>query len=88
LKKWSLERIAVIHRLGQVAIGESSIMISVSSSHRLEAFRACEEVLENIKSSTEIWKKVSNKRLSLSGINDKQEQYKEAALWKANARTS
>ena len=59
LEKWSLENIAIAHRLGRVVVGESSIMIAASSSHRIEAFRACEEALDRVKASTEIWKKVN-----------------------------
>lgn len=54
--KHSLKGIAVIHRLGTVAIGEESILIAVSSPHRQAAWRAGEETLEECKSRVEIWK--------------------------------
>lgn len=54
--KHSLKGIAVIHRLGTVAIGEESILIAVSSPHREAAWRAGEETLEECKSRVEIWK--------------------------------
>lgn len=57
LEKHSLTSIAMIHRLGIVPIGEESILIAVSSPHRLEAWRAGEEALEECKAKVEVWKK-------------------------------
>lgn len=52
-----LKGIAMIHRLGTVAISEESILIAVSSPHRQAAWRAGEEALEECKSKVEVWKK-------------------------------
>lgn len=52
-----LTRIAVHHRLGEVPVGEASIVIAVSSPHRREAFEACEYLLEEVKKKAQIWKK-------------------------------
>ena len=47
----------MIHRLGTVPIGEESILITVSSPHRQEAWKAGEEALEKCKEKVEVWKK-------------------------------
>jgi molybdopterin synthase catalytic subunit len=52
-----LTRLAVHHRLGEVPVGEASIVIAVSSPHRREAFEACEYVLEEVKKKAQIWKR-------------------------------
>lgn len=52
-----LTRIAVHHRLGEVPVGEASIVIAVSSPHRREAFEACEYLLEEVKKKAQIWKR-------------------------------
>ena len=49
--------LAVLHRLGQLTVGEVSIGIVAASPHRAEAFDACREVIERIKKSVPIWKK-------------------------------
>lgn len=49
--------IAVLHRLGQLAVGDVSIAIAVSSPHRAEAFSACRLVIDRIKETVPIWKK-------------------------------
>lgn len=51
------DRVAVVHRLGELAIGEVSVAIAVSSPHRAEAFRAARYVIEEIKKRLPIWKR-------------------------------
>ncbi|KAK3691490.1 Molybdopterin synthase catalytic subunit [Vermiconidia calcicola] len=51
-----LVAISITHRLGQVDIGEESILIAISAPHRQAAWRAGEECLERVKASVEIWK--------------------------------
>ena len=70
----SLVQCAVVHRLGNVPVGEPSIVIAVSSPHRKEAFVACEYILEEVKHRAQIWK-----REFYEGERD------EEAEWKANA---
>ncbi|PYH93430.1 molybdopterin synthase large subunit CnxH [Aspergillus ellipticus CBS 707.79] len=57
VKKHGLLGVVIGHRLGDVPIGESSIVIAVSAGHRGAAWRAGEEVLELCKEKAEIWKK-------------------------------
>jgi molybdopterin synthase catalytic subunit len=49
--------IAVVHRLGLLQVGESSIAIVAASPHRAEAFTACRAVIDRIKQTVPIWKK-------------------------------
>lgn len=56
LAKHELTKIAIIHKLGECPIGEESILIAVSSPHRLAAWKAGEEALEETKKRAEIWK--------------------------------
>lgn len=55
--RWSLQKIAIVHRLGRVEIGEVSVLIAVSSSHRLEAFEACRYLIDRLKEIVPIWKR-------------------------------
>lgn len=55
--KHGLMGIAIVHRLGEVPIGEESILIVVSAPHRHEAWRAAQEALEECKARVEVWKK-------------------------------
>ena len=47
----------IVHRLGEVRVGDASIGVGVSSGHRGAGWRAAEEVLERVKGGAEIWKR-------------------------------
>lgn len=49
--------VAVVHRLGHLVVGESSIAIVAASPHRAEAFTACRRIIDRIKETVPIWKK-------------------------------
>ncbi len=51
------DRVAVVHRTGELAVGEVSVAIAVSSPHRAEAFDASRYVIEEIKKRLPVWKK-------------------------------
>ena len=50
------DRVAVVHRIGELAIGDVSVAIAVSSPHRAEAFDAARFVIEQIKQRLPVWK--------------------------------
>jgi molybdopterin synthase catalytic subunit len=56
-KQWPICRMAIVHRLGPVQIGQASVIIAVSSAHRDAAFAACRFAIEEIKKTVPIWKK-------------------------------
>ena len=49
--------LAVVHRLGHLVVGDSSIAIAAASPHRAEAFGACRMAIDRIKETVPIWKK-------------------------------
>ena len=49
--------VALMHRIGRLEIGESSVMIAVSSPHRAEAFDACRFAIDTLKETVPVWKK-------------------------------
>jgi molybdopterin synthase catalytic subunit len=55
--KWAIKKLVVIHRIGNLKVGETSIIIGVSSEHRHEAFEACKYIINNVKTRVPIWKK-------------------------------
>jgi molybdopterin synthase catalytic subunit len=56
-QKFAVHRIAIIHRLGRLEIGETSVLIAVSSPHRAAAFDACRYGIDTLKRTVPIWKK-------------------------------
>jgi molybdopterin synthase catalytic subunit len=59
--KWEIKKLVVFHRIGNIKVGETSIIIGVSSEHRNEAFEACKYVIDNVKTRVPIWKKEISK---------------------------
>ena len=55
-KKWEIEEITVLHRVGTLNVGEVSVIIMVSSKHRKEAFDCCKYIIDNLKTRVPIWK--------------------------------
>ena len=55
--RWSVGRIAIVHRLGSVPPGEVSVAIAVATAHRVEAFEACRWLIDTLKRDVPIWKK-------------------------------
>jgi molybdopterin synthase catalytic subunit len=65
-EKWGLRRVAIIHRVGLLPVGEASVVISISSPHREAAFEAALYAIERLKEIVPIWKK---------------EHYEDGAVW-------
>jgi molybdopterin synthase catalytic subunit len=55
--RFAVDRVGVVHRLGRLQIGESSIVIVVTSAHRAAAFDACRWLIDTLKRTVPVWKK-------------------------------
>ena len=55
--KFGVRDVAILHRLGRLMIGETSVLIVVASAHRGAAFDACRWVIDTLKKTVPIWKK-------------------------------
>lgn len=56
-EKFEIETVGIVHRLGKLEIGETSVVISVAAPHRRAAFEACEWLIKELKRTVPIWKK-------------------------------
>ncbi len=54
--RFGVGRLAIVHRVGEVALGESSVLIVAAAAHRAEAFDACRYAIEELKARAPIWK--------------------------------
>ncbi len=64
--RFGVERIAMVHRTGEVPLGEPSVLIVVAAEHRGAAFDACRYAIEELKARAPIWK---------------QERYRDGSVW-------
>jgi MoaE-MoaD fusion protein len=56
-EEFEIENVGIVHRLGKLEIGETSVVISVAAPHRRAAFAACEWLIKELKRTVPIWKK-------------------------------
>lgn len=56
-EQFAVHRVAMVHRLGRLEIGETSVFIAVSAPHRAAAFDACRFAIDTLKRAVPIWKK-------------------------------
>lgn len=56
-ERWELIDIVVIHRVGHLQCGEQIVLVLVTSTHRQEAFQACEFIMDLLKTEAVFWKK-------------------------------
>ena len=75
-KKWDIDQVNVIHRVGNLKINDPIVLVIVSSSHRQDAFSACNYVIDHLKTKAPFWKK------EVSNINSKWVEQKESDLVK------
>ncbi len=68
LNRFDVREVAIVHRLGRLVIGETSVLIAVASAHRGAAFDACRWVIDTLKKTVPIWK---------------HEQFADGAFWSA-----
>ena len=56
-EKWPVKKVAILHRTGDLSVGEASVVIACSAPHRADAFEACRHGIERLKEDVPIWKK-------------------------------
>ena len=55
--RWPVLKLVLWHRIGEVPVGETSVLIGVATAHRAEAFEACRFLIDALKERVPIWKK-------------------------------
>ncbi len=55
--KWGISRVAMVHRVGKLEIGEVSVAVAVASPHRKDGFEACKYAMDRLKQIVPIWKR-------------------------------
>ena len=58
-EKWPVKKVAILHRTGDLGVGELSVVVACSAPHRADAFEACRHGIERLKEDVPIWKKES-----------------------------
>lgn len=61
LEKFDIIELSIVHRTGEIGIGENIVLIVAAAEHRKDAFKACEWVIDELKKVVPIWKKERTK---------------------------
>jgi len=56
-KRWPIESVRLVHRIGVVTVNEPSLWVEVTAPHRAEAFAACQYLIDEMKKVVPIWKR-------------------------------
>ncbi len=80
IEEFALNLVIVHHRIGFVAVGQSSLFLRVASQHRAEAFQASEWVVDKLKKKVPIWKRVKLEIDNRSATTAKHDRQAEADL--------
>lgn len=76
-KKWEIESITIIHRVGTLGIGDQIVLVITSSKHRQAAFDSCNFIMDFLKTDAPFWKKeVSDKEEKWVGKRESDEEQK------------
>ncbi len=55
--RWPVVKLALLHRVGRVALAEPSVVVAVATPHRADAFEACRWLIDTLKAEVPVWKK-------------------------------
>ena len=76
-KKWEIESVTIIHRVGALGIGDQIVLVITSSKHRQAAFDSCNYIMDFLKTDAPFWKKeVSDKEEKWVGKRESDEEQK------------
>ena len=76
-KKWEIESVTIIHRVGTLVVGDQIVLVITSSKHRQAAFDSCNYIMDFLKTDAPFWKKeVSDKEEKWVGKRESDEEQK------------
>lgn len=71
-QRWTLDSVTVIHRVGQLGLGEQIVFVGVSSKHRLQAFEACQFIMDYLKTRAPFWKREGESWVDAKASDERQ----------------
>ncbi|MDG1752633.1 MAG: molybdopterin synthase catalytic subunit MoaE [Thalassotalea sp.] len=80
--QWNIGRVTVIHRIGQLLVGDQIVFVGVTSKHRQDAFAACEFIMDYLKVKAPFWKKELSEGVE-SWLDARQSDEEKAQQWQS-----
>ena len=86
--RWELLDVLVIHRVGAMVPTEQIVLVSVASAHRVEAFAACEFIMDYLKTDAVFWKREALTGRDARWVESTRQDRERAAAWGRNETIS
>jgi len=81
-ERWELEAVRVVHRVGEIRPQDPIVLVAVASAHRGEAFRACEFIIDYLKTRAPFWKRELTRDGRQRWVETRASDEDAAAVWK------
>ncbi|WP_421933997.1 molybdenum cofactor biosynthesis protein MoaE [Phenylobacterium sp.] len=80
-QRFSLDDFQIVHRIGRIAPGEAIVFVATASSHRREAFEACDFLMDYLKSRAPFWKKETGPDGQARWIEPRPQDHADITRW-------
>ena len=87
-QRWALDMVRVVHRVGEVLPQDPIVLVAVASAHRGEAFRACEFIIDYLKTRAPFWKREQTRDGSSRWVEARDSDDAAAAGWSNGAEAT
>lgn len=85
LSEWPLHAVTIIHRVGQLAIGDNIVLVVTGSDHRQAAIESCSFIMDRLKTVAPFWKKETRTDGASKWIEERASDVAASAKWKKRA---
>lgn len=82
LSEWPLHAVTIIHRVGQLAVGENIVLVVTGSDHRGAAIESCSFIMDRLKTVAPFWKKETRTDGATKWIEERASDVAASAKWK------
>jgi len=82
LSEWPLHAVTIIHRVGQLAVGDNIVLVVTGSDHRGAAIESCSFIMDRLKTVAPFWKKETRTDGATKWIEERASDVAAAAKWK------
>ena len=86
--RWSVLDYSVVHRVGELPLTEQIVLVAVASAHRGDAFRACEYIIDALKTRAPFWKRETLSSGEQFWVQQRESDAEKTAQWQKNHEAS
>ena len=84
--RWSIQACSIVHRVGELLLGDQIVLVAVASAHRGDAFSACEYLMDALKTRAPFWKRETRADGSRFWVQARESDAERTQRWETGAR--